>query len=74
MIGYNVKFYSAEFSDSKHDGTARGEQKHLGFLDDQMVEMPEDQNVNHNLPINSGKNKNKKWDKNVPFKRNYVIL
>lgn len=33
----------------QHDGTARGEQKHLGFLDDRMLEMPEDQNIHIHL-------------------------
>ena len=44
-----IKLYSAGFSNSRHDGTTRGEQKHLGPLDDRMVKMPEDQNIHIHL-------------------------
>ena len=37
------------FPASKHDGTARIEQKHIKFLDDRMVEMHEDQNIRTHL-------------------------
>ncbi len=44
-----IKLYIAGFSNSRHDGIAQGEQKHLGLLDDRMVEMPEDQNIHIHL-------------------------
>ena len=50
--GQELVQVSPVLPDSKfvqHDGTAQEEQKHFGFLDDRMVEMPEDQNIHIHL-------------------------